>query len=218
MLASVQVSWFLSTVTMVTASLLACDTGQPSVEPTDTTAASQPVTPEPVTPEPVTPEPVMPEPQLEPEPEHEQASDTPEGEVPDACQVMLVLEAHGDKKLVKPVTLLARAKNLTTKPLELTLKDRCPGGEAQFSGLGDAYDYYATCAMGACAGGRPPRVIALPPGETVDISSTDIDPDGDAPCNEPIAARKYELTFTLPLEGASNPVLCGPTPLVLRKK
>jgi hypothetical protein len=223
MLASVQVSWFLSTVTMVTASLLACDTGQPSVEPTDTTAASQPVTPDPVTPDPVTPdpvtpEPVMPEPQLEPEPEHEQTSVPPEGEVSDACQVMLVLEARGDKKLVKPVTLLARAKNLTSTPLELRLKDRCPGGEAQFSGLGDAYDYYATCAMGACAGGRPPRVIALPPGETVDISSTDIAPDGDAPCNEPIAARKYELTFTLPLEGASNPVLCGPTPLVLRKK
>jgi hypothetical protein len=134
---------------------------------------------------------------------------------------MLVIEA--DKaKLAGPVTLLARAKNLTAKPLELTLTDRCPGGEANFSGLetqDGSYDYYQTCAMGACAPGRPPKVIALPPGEIVDISSTQIDPAGDRPCLSPIAAGTYELSFSVsPAEGSSNPVMCGPEPLVLRRK
>jgi hypothetical protein len=207
-------NWCLPIVTVVVGSLLGCGPSQPIVEPATPTTASDP-TVEPVV------EPVTPTPESEPatsEPEPEPATIAPDVEVSDACQVMLVLEADGDKKLVKPLTLLARAKNLTSTPLELTLKDRCPGGEVQFSGLGHGYDYYRTCAMGACPGGRPPKVFALPPGATVDISSPNIDPDGAGPCNEPIAAGKYELTFTLPLEGGSNPVLCGPTPLVLRKK
>jgi hypothetical protein len=207
MLATVQSSWLPSTVTMVAASLLACGPAKPTVEPADSTAASQPMAPEPATSEPAATEPEAPAP--------------PAVETSDECQVMLVLEA--DKgKLAGPVTLLARAKNLTPKPLELTLADRCPGGEAHFSGLeprDGSYDYYHTCAMGACAGGRPPIVIALPPGEIVDISSTQIDPDGNRSCNGPIAAGTYELSFSVsPAEGSSNPVMCGPEPLVLRRK
>jgi hypothetical protein len=220
MLAGVQISWFLSTVTMVTASLLACSAGEPTVEPADSTAASQPVTPEPATPEPATPEPPTVEPAPS-EPEPAQAPTAPDVETSDECQVMLVIEA--DKtKLAGPVTLLARAKNLTAKPLELTLADRCPGGEAHFSGLETQdgyYDYYHTCAMGACAGGRPPIVIPLPPGEIVDISSAQIDPDGGRPCNGPIAAGTYKLSFSVsPPKGSSHPVMCGPEPLVLRRK
>jgi hypothetical protein len=214
-------------VTIAIASLLACGPSQPTAEPEASTTASEPATSEPE-PEPE-PEPVAttdasepatsePEAEVEPEQEPEHTSVTPPVEDPAACQVMLVLEARGDKKLVKRMTLLARAKNLTSTPLELTLRDRCPGGDVEFSGLGHAYDYYRTCTMGACPGGRPPKVIALPPGATVDISSVDVEPDGHAPCNEPLAARKYELTFALPLEGTSNPVVCGPTTLVLRKK
>lgn len=219
--AAVQVSRFLSTVTMVTASLLACISAKPTVESADSTAASLPATSEPVTSEPATPEPVKPEPATsEPDPAESEPA-PPAVEISDTCQVMLVLEA--DKKtLAGPVTLLARAKNLTQKPLELTLPDRCPGGEAHFAGLEPkegSYDYYHTCTMGACAGGRPPIVIALPPGGIVDISSTQIDPDGNRPCNDPIAAGTYELSFSVsPAEGSSNPVMCGPDSLVLRRK
>jgi hypothetical protein len=134
--------------------------------------------------------------------------------------VLLVLESEdANGKLAKVVMLQARAKNLTATPLQLTLEDRCPGGEAQFSGLESVqeyYDYYHTCTMGACMPG-PPRVIALPPGEVVDISSTQIDPDGEMPCGAPIPAATYQLSFTLPTEGAGNPTLCGPEPLVLRR-
>jgi hypothetical protein len=216
MLATVQISWSLSTVALVTASLLACRTDMPVVEPADSTAAtSEPVTPDPVTPEPATSEPTT------SEPDPAQTPTPPAVETSDECQVMLVVEA--DKaKLAGVVTLLARAKNLTAKPLELTLEDRCPGGEAHFSGLDSqdgSYDYYHTCAMGACAGGRPPIVIALPPGELVDISSTQIDPDGQTSCNGSIAAGTYKLSFSVsPAKGSSNPVLCGPEPFVLRRK
>jgi hypothetical protein len=124
---------------------------------------------------------------------------------------MLVIEA--DKgTLAGPVTLQARAKNLTTKPLELTLSDRCPGGEAHFSGLevqDGSYDYYHTCAMGACAGGRPPIVIALPPGEIVNISGAQIDPDGRKPCNDPIAVGTYKLSFSLPLAHGRATTRCA---------
>jgi hypothetical protein len=212
----VQISWSLSTVALVAASLLACRTDKPNVEPADSTAASQPA----VTADPVTPEPAMEEPATE-APDPAQTPTPPAVETSDECQVMLVVEAD-KSKLAGVVTLLARAKNLTTKPLELTLEDRCPGGEAHFSGLESqdgSYDYYHTCAMGMCAGGRPPIVIALPPGELVDISSTQINPDGQKPCNEPIAAGTYKLSFSVsPAKGSSNPVLCGPEPFALRRK
>lgn len=219
MLAAVQISWSLS-VTVITASLLACSPGNPTVEPADSTAATpEPATPEPATEEPATEEPATPEPATE-EPEPAEAPAAPV-ETSDECQVMLVVEA--DKtKLAGTVTLRARAKNLTDKPLELTLADHCPGGEAYFSGLepkDGSYDYYHTCMMGACAPGRPAIGIALPPGEIVDIASTQIDADGELPCDGPIAAGTYKLSFSvLPPKGSSNPVLCGPDPLVLRRK
>jgi hypothetical protein len=218
MLAAVRITWSLPTVIVFTASLLACDSSQPTVEP-DSTAASEPATSEPAASDPVTPEPVTPEPEPA-EPEPTEPSTPPASESSGECQVMLVIEA--DKgKLAGVVMLQARARNLTDKPLKLTLKDRCPGGEAQFSGLEsvqESYDYYHTCTMGMCAPGRPAKVITLPPGELVDISSTQIDPDGDMPCDRPIPAGTYELAFTLPTEGSGNPVLCGPDPLVLRRK
>ncbi|HVI02032.1 MAG TPA: hypothetical protein VM869_25140, partial [Enhygromyxa sp.] len=90
-----------------------------------------------------------------------------------------------------------------------------------FSGFETArvshYDYYRTCAMGMCAGGRPPIVIDLPPGEVVTIVSTEISPKGEGPCNEAIAAGTYKLTFKLRSDKHPNPVLCGPEPLRLTR-
>jgi hypothetical protein len=205
-----------SVLLIVTISLLACSSGQPTVEP-----ASQPAAPihatEPASPaiEPATPEPKPQEP--------EDAPTQPSSESPGACQVQLVLEAPGaNGRLSGSVTLQASVKNLTDGPLTLTLEDRCPGGEAWFSGLeppDGSYDYYRTCAMGACMDGRPPKVFALSPGETVEIASAEIDPAGKKPCNRPIATGTYQLSFSLhPVAGTSNPVLCGPEPLELRRK
>jgi hypothetical protein len=203
------------------ASLVACGPGEPTVEPAAPTEASEPAKQEAeveVAAEAEVEAEVEPEPEAEPE----QPTTTPLSEDPDSCQVLLVIEAEGAKgQLGKPVTLQARAKNLTETPLELTLEDRCPGGPAFFAGLeppDGSYDYYRTCNKGVCAE-RPPIVIALPPGELVDISSTQIDPAGKQPCNEPISPGRYELSFTLPLaRGAKNPTTCGPEPLVLRRK
>jgi hypothetical protein len=188
---------------MATVSPLACGPNQPSTAPAASTAVSTPVTSEPATPE--------------PEPE-------PEPETSDSCQVLLIVEAVGAKgRLTGPVTLRASAKNLTDAPLELALTDACPDGEARFFGLeptkDERYDYYNSCAAGMCAGGRPSKVIALPPGETVEISSAQIQPAGDQPCNEPIAPGKYELSFAVVLaKGSSNPVLCGPEPITLHRE
>jgi hypothetical protein len=65
---------------------------------------------------------------------------------------------------------------------------------------------------------QPPKVITLRPGAIVEIASTEISPDGKKPCNRPIPPGTYGLTFDLRLEGPSNPVLCGPEPLELRRK
>ena len=195
------------------ASMLACGpaqpTAQPSVEPVE------PATPASDTSE-ITPpeaEPAAPE----AEPEHAHASD----ERPTGCQVQLLLETDSvNGKLGNPTTLRASAKNLTAAPLELMLPDRCPGGEAAFSGLEPAdgsYDYYSTCAAGMCAPGRPARVIALPPGQVVEISSVEIHAKGKKPCNEPLAAGEYTLSFTIDSTAATNPVLCGPEPLQLTR-
>jgi hypothetical protein len=145
---------------------------------------------------------------------------TPSVEAPDGCQVLLVIETDSaNGQLAGQVTLLARAKNLTSGSLELTLQGRCPGGDAWFSGLDPEYDWYHTCTMGMCADGQPTKVIALPPGGAIDIASTQIDADGRQSCNRPIAAGTHELSFSLVFpEGASNPTVCGPEPLVLHRK
>jgi hypothetical protein len=188
----------------IAASVLACHPTQP--------------TPEPVTPAPASDTSEITPPEVEP-PARQTEPDPASDEPPAGCQVQLLLESDSAPgKLGNPTTLRAVAKNLTAAPLELMLPDECPDGEASFSGLEPAdgsYDYYGTCAMGMCAPGRPARIIALPPGEVVEISSIEIHPNGKKPCNGPLAAGTYTLTFTIDSGAASNPVLCGPEPLQL---
>ena len=193
-----------SPIIVCLASLLACGSREPvAVEPTSSITTPPPTQP--------------PEPEPEPEPSE------PAIEASTDCQVQLLVKADGasNGKIAGPFTLRANAKNLTDAPLQLTLPDSCPDGEATFSGLETArvshYDYYGTCAMGMCAGGRPPIVIDLPPGEVVTIVSTEISPKGEGPCNEAIAAGTYKLTFKLRSDKHPNPVLCGPEPLRLTR-
>lgn len=205
-------SAYLLILCIGSAPVLACQASRPTSEPNPAIVASEPE-PEPK------PEP---EPPSEPEPEPEPPSEPePSMATPDGCQVLLIIESDAaNGRFAKPVTLTAKAKNLTEAPLELTMPDRCPGGEVNFSGLepGEgSYDYYRTCNMGACAGGRPSVVIALPPGEVVQVGGAEIHPDGKRPCNEAIATGSYSLSFTLPLEGSNNPVVCGPEPIELRR-
>ena len=57
------------------------------------------------------------------------------------------------------VTLKAQLINHSDADIALSLPDRCPSGSAAFSGLEDAngwYDYYGTCAAGACMDDLPP--------------------------------------------------------------
>jgi hypothetical protein len=191
------------------ASMFACGPAQPTAEPAEPATAAPTSDTSEITP-----------PEVEPAPSEAEPEPAPE-EPPTGCQVQLMLETNSaNGKLASVTTLRASAKNLTEAPLELTLPDRCPGGEAMFSGLepvDGSYDYYSTCAMGMCAPGRPARVIALPPGEVVEISSVEIHPKGKKPCNEPLAAGKYTLSFTVESDRASNPVLCGPEPLELTR-
>jgi hypothetical protein len=176
------------------ATLLACGPDQPTVEPAASTNASEPA-------------PSESDPEQAPTP------------IVDAlgCQVLLTLAVErGKGRASGVVTLQARAKNLTDAALQLTLEDHCPNGSALFSGLAPEYDYYHTCTMGMCMR-EPSKVIALPPGELVDVESTLIHVEGQG-CNGPISPGTSELSFSLALlAGANNPVLCGPEPVALRK-
>lgn len=98
----------------------------------------------------------------------------------------------------------ARLRNLSKKVLEIEAPDRCPGGPAVFHGLGQGYDYYATCTAGACAGPRDPVRLTLAPGQSIVVATLVIEPAGQT-CNAPLAPGKYTLSFGIP----SGYRLCG---------
>lgn len=98
------------------------------------------------------------------------------------------------------VEVTALAKNKSSKEITLSLPSRCPQGPVVFQGLGDGYDYYGTCAKGACAGPRDPERFTLPSGRTVELAAIEVDPKGGA-CTPPLPPGRHRISFTVPHGG-----------------
>lgn len=136
-----------------------------------------------------------------------------------ACEVQLSIQVQGaataTAKVSDPIELVATAKNQTSAPITLSLRDRCPSGLIAFEGLDAAFDYYETCTMGQCLPDQPPKTLDLAPGETKTLASVEV-LTGPGGCNPPVAAGTYQLTFALdPSPGATLPTTCGPEPASL---
>lgn len=127
------------------------------------------------------------------------------------CRVQLTVEreSRGGQWFLHAI-----ATNQTAEPLVLTLQDRCPGGAVDFSGLGDGFDYYGTCVMGACTP-QPQLEIQLAPGVATRLATAVVDPRGNG-CQAALAPGPYELSFALPL---TDPVpgVCS-NPLVIERE
>ena len=100
----------------------------------------------------------------------------------------------------------AIVQNITNTPLRFVVPSRCPFGVAAFEGLGDDYDYYGACAMGACRQPQSPRSFTVPPGGEVVVASATIHHAGTS-CQPPLSAGTYTLRFTIP--GADGLDVCA---------
>jgi hypothetical protein len=114
-------------------------------------------------------------------------------DAPPSCAVQLstVAQQRGSD-----YDVVARARNLTSEAVTLELPDRCPQGPVVFQGLPGEYDYYVSCAKGACAGPREPLRFRLDPNQEVELTAVAISPGGGN-CNQPLAPGRYELGFAL---------------------
>jgi hypothetical protein len=94
----------------------------------------------------------------------------------------------------------ALAKNKSEKPVTLSLPSRCPEGPVAFHGLGERYDYYRSCAKGACAGPREPERFTISPGQTMELAAIEIDPNG-GDCTAALPTGRYTVSFSVPFSG-----------------
>ena len=96
-------------------------------------------------------------------PKHETEKDgepVAEHKPADECVVVLSIEVR-ESGTVR--TLRVHARNLSDEEVSFDVPERCPNGLIDFEGLGAGYDYYGTCASGACQGWKPARHISLGP-------------------------------------------------------
>jgi hypothetical protein len=94
----------------------------------------------------------------------------------------------------------AVARNRTDRTLVFHFRPRCPGGDITFQGLRPGYDFYGTCAMGACMP-QAPREVRLSPGASTGLAMATIDPRRSSPCNgERIAPGRYPIEPVVPAE------------------
>lgn len=112
----------------------------------------------------------------------------------ESCPVALTLTISGTGLRRE---LVVSAENRGTGVEELVLPDRCPNGPVEFSGLVAGYDYYGTCAMGACPGERAPTRLGLGRGERRELVRTTLEL-GDSSCNAPVPAGEYRLSASVP--------------------
>lgn len=121
----------------------------------------------------------------------------PPGWVPPACEVEVSTRAV---RRGKAYDVVALAKNRAPQAVTLSLPSRCPQGPIVFHGLGDGYDYYRSCAKGACAGPRNPETFTIQPGKTVELAAIEVDPKGGG-CTEPLPSGRHSVSFSVPFAG-----------------
>jgi hypothetical protein len=92
------------------------------------------------------------------------------------------------------------AENVSPAAVEFDLPDRCPAGALDFEGLTPGFDYYGTCAMGACPGPRAATHVRLQPGERRALASIALHVAGSS-CTGPIARGYYSVRPVVPAMG-----------------
>ena len=94
------------------------------------------------------------------------------------------------------MSLEAWVTNRSSTDLSLVLRDNCPGLEVRFTGFGTIGLYDGSCMQGECAPGRPAtQTLQVPAGARVQVGVTRL--AIDMPCEEPVAAGRYTVTFGL---------------------
>jgi hypothetical protein len=121
----------------------------------------------------------------------------PPGYEPSPCELELptIIGRRGDGYEV-----VALAHNRTDKPITLELPDRCPQGPVVFVGLSPEYDYYGTCAAGACAGPRDPVRFNLDPGQRIELAAIMVRPGGGG-CTQALPPGRHHIGFSVPYRG-----------------
>ena len=116
----------------------------------------------------------------------------PGGWTPPPCELESTALVTHSGSVFKVRALL---RNLTKAQLELDTLDQCPRGPANFGGLPEGYDYYRSCAAGACLP-HPALHFSLAPGQSVQVAAIEIDPQQTS-CNAPLAPGHYTLGFNV---------------------
>lgn len=97
----------------------------------------------------------------------------------------------------------AQLRSRVSRALSLTYRASCPQGAARFTGLVEGYDYYASCAAGACAEPVTTTTQTLEAGATVTLDTVTIHVRGKS-CQPRLDKRRYELSFDVELDGATT--------------
>lgn len=107
------------------------------------------------------------------------------------------------------VVLRATLASNSESSVSVTLSAPCPGGPVAFSGLGDGFDYYGTCNVGACQDANGTVTVVLPDERRrVEIASTTFPIAGDT-CRPGLSGGSHHLygeAHVLSPEGAT---ICG---------
>ncbi|MFO7180925.1 MAG: hypothetical protein DIU78_019650 [Pseudomonadota bacterium] len=131
-----------------------------------------------------------------------------------ACTIVLSIDIQEFGRTRK---LRVQARNRTGTTVSFDVPERCPNGPIDFEGLGPGYDYYGTCASGACVGWAPTRRITIAPHDVRTLAEAMVMLDGREPCTKPLAPGRYVVRPIAPPTTVSicteEVVLVVPEPL-----
>lgn len=107
------------------------------------------------------------------------------------------------------IHLEARMTSNGEEPVKIALRHRCPNGPISFVGLGEDFDYYGTCNMGACAEPESVTHLTVPAGgERVTVVALSW-PEGGDGCRRPLPFGRHDLNAWGDLLEPEGSNLCG---------
>jgi Domain of unknown function (DUF4156) len=117
-----------------------------------------------------------------------------------SCDLTLRIVVHPD--LSDAFGVEVTAENTSANPLDFDLDGRCPGGIVDLAGLGAGYDYYGTCAAGACPGPAGSKHVHLDVHGRATLASTTILGRGGS-CTPALAPGRHSIQAVAPPLGVS---------------
>ena len=135
----------------------------------------------------------------------------------DECDVMIEVLVNGETEWELSdgsVVVDAIVSNVSGELLELALEEPCPDDIVSFTGLGEGYDYYGSCAAGDCATSGERVLWTLEAEESLSLYTT-VTVGGDS-CNEALPSGDYVISADLPLLPEDSSAICAlPARLVI---